>query len=69
MTWALVIIFIAIVVIMSLNNAGRIPWGDKMRRLNAGSVQKVEWMAPDRCGRSRCGHSIWKRSTGCTKVC
>ncbi|MEO8397677.1 MAG: hypothetical protein ABI700_32080 [Chloroflexota bacterium] len=47
MTWALVIIFIVIVVIMSLNNAGRIPWGDKMRRLNAGSVQKVEWMAPD----------------------
>ncbi len=47
MTWALVIIFIAIVVIMSLNNAGRIPWGDKMRRLNAGSVQKSEWMAPD----------------------
>jgi len=47
LTWALVIIFIVTVVIMSLNNAGRIPWGDKMRRLNAGSAQKVEWMAPD----------------------
>jgi len=45
--WTLVIIFLAIVVIMSLNNSGQIPWGDKMRRLNAGVTRQAEWMAPD----------------------
>jgi hypothetical protein len=47
MIWALVIIFLAIVVIMSLNNSGRIPWGDKMRRVNAGVAHQAEWMAPE----------------------
>jgi hypothetical protein len=47
MIWAFVIVFIAIVVVMSVNNAGRIPWGDKMRRLRAGVAHKAEWMAPD----------------------
>ncbi len=47
MIWALVIIFLATVVIMSLNNSGRIPWCDKMRRLNAGVAHQAEWMAPD----------------------
>lgn len=32
---------------MSVNNAGQIPWRDKMRRLRAGAAQKPEWMAPD----------------------
>ena len=47
MTWAFVIIFIAIVVIMSLNSTGHIPWADRMRRLRASIAHKAEWMAPD----------------------
>ncbi len=47
MTWVLTIIFLAIVLIMALNNSGRIPWGGKMRRLNAGVAHQAEWMAPD----------------------
>ena len=47
MTWAFVIIFIVIVVIMAWNNSGHIPWADRMRRLRAGAAQKAEWMAPD----------------------
>ncbi|HVU11972.1 MAG TPA: hypothetical protein VHD90_11875, partial [Phototrophicaceae bacterium] len=42
MTWAFVIILIAIVVIMTLSNA--VPWANRMRRLRKG---KTEWMAPD----------------------
>jgi len=47
MIWAFVLVLLAIVFVMSVNNAGQIPWGDKMRRLRAGVAHKAEWMAPD----------------------
>ncbi len=46
MTWTLIVGLIAIVLLMSVNSSGHIPWRDKMRRLR-GSAQKSEWMAPD----------------------
>lgn len=47
MTWVFVIIILAIVLIMAVNNSGRLPWGDKMRRLNANMTRQAEWMAPE----------------------
>ena len=47
MTWVLLLMIGAIVVLMSLNGRGQVPWGNKMRRLHAGVARKAEWMAPD----------------------
>jgi hypothetical protein len=46
-TWALLIVIVAVVVIMSMSSRGQVPWGSKMRRIHAGVAHKAEWMAPD----------------------
>jgi hypothetical protein len=47
MTWAFLFIFITVIVIMSLNTTGPVPWLSKMRRVRAGAARKAEWMAPE----------------------
>ena len=47
MVWAILFAVLVIVALMTLNNAGRVPWANKMRRVNAAAVNKAEWMAPD----------------------
>jgi hypothetical protein len=47
MTWALLFIIVAVIVLMSLNTSGPVPWLSRMRRIRAGVERKGEWMAPD----------------------
>jgi hypothetical protein len=47
MTWALLFIIVAVIVLMSLNTSGSVPWLSRMRRIRAGVERKAEWMAPD----------------------
>jgi hypothetical protein len=47
MTWALLFILIAVILIMSLSASGPVPWLSRMRRIRAGTERKPEWMAPD----------------------
>ncbi len=57
--WVLIVSCLAIVVIMSVNNAGQTtPWGDKMRRLRTGVARKAEWMAPDEVVHQVCAHYL-----------
>jgi hypothetical protein len=45
MNWALAAVILAVIVVMA-SNASKIPWLNKMRRLQTGS-DMVDWMAPD----------------------
>lgn len=45
MIWALAAIILAVIILMA-SNASRVPWLNKMRRLQTGS-DMVDWMAPD----------------------
>jgi hypothetical protein len=45
MIWALAAIILAVIILMA-SNAGKLPWLNKMRRLQTGS-DMVDWMAPD----------------------
>lgn len=47
MTLALLLVIIAVVLIMTLNGRGQVPWSKKMRRIHAGAAHKAEWMATD----------------------
>ncbi len=47
MTWTILFIILAVIVLMSLNTSGSVPWLNRMRRIRAGVARKVEWMAPD----------------------
>jgi hypothetical protein len=47
MTWAVILVIVAIVMIMAMNGRGRLPWGNQMRRIQAGVARKTEWMAPE----------------------
>jgi hypothetical protein len=38
---------LAVVIIMTMNGRGQVPWVSKMRRIHAGVARKAEWMAPD----------------------
>jgi hypothetical protein len=47
MIWALILCFVVMMVLLSLQGAKGVPWGRKLRRLHAGAAQRAEWMAPD----------------------
>ncbi len=47
MIWALMLVILMMIVMMTLGGRGRVAWANKLRRLHAGSAYKGEWMAPD----------------------
>ncbi len=46
MHWALAAIILTVVILMASNNARKLPWINKMRRLRTGSAC-ADWMAPE----------------------
>ncbi|MBZ0295463.1 MAG: hypothetical protein K8L99_23085 [Anaerolineae bacterium] len=44
---ALLLVILLVILIMSFQGKGRVPWAGKLRRLHAGSAHRGEWMAPN----------------------
>lgn len=47
MTLLLLLVLSAVVVIMTINGRGQVPWSKNMRRVHAGVARRAEWMATD----------------------
>lgn len=47
MTWAILLMLVVIVGVMSLSGRRQVPWAHRMQRVNAGARFRSEWMAPD----------------------
>lgn len=48
MTWGILLALVGLVLFMSLVGRQQVAWVNKMRRVNAGTVRRAEWMAPER---------------------
>lgn len=46
MTWAILLAIIVVVVIVSVSGRQRVPWANKLHRMNPGVASKAEWIAP-----------------------
>jgi hypothetical protein len=47
MVLALLVVIVAIIILMSFNGTGQVPWANKLKRVHAGVARKAEWIAPD----------------------
>ncbi|TVR23424.1 MAG: hypothetical protein EA396_04110 [Anaerolineaceae bacterium] len=47
MTWMIVFVFALALVALTMSSSRQVSWIGAMRRVNAGTVDKAEWMAPD----------------------
>jgi hypothetical protein len=48
MMWALLVVFLVVILMMFIGNAGQVPWSKRLHRVHAGVAGKAEWMAPEK---------------------
>lgn len=47
MIWALLVVFLVIMILVFVGSGRQVPWGKRLQRVHAGVKGKAEWMAPE----------------------